>query len=269
MSNENLSFETTASVGSVTELKRQFPHLPPRILVTLAVMTFLARTVTPFRLCQCGCGESVHGKARLASPACRQRVSREARAARATAPKQFNLVMQDGIPVPIPFSPAPSDHGSAKNPVTDPVEIYRTAAREEIGRPELAPINDFPNHQHFAALRRGDLTDDEIGAALVEITNDDGTRYVPNPYNNLRIACGRSYVYEFERWARLGIHPGALVEYAGKIYLLKRFEIESRPMAMLTNPEDTGGIKPIEPRYLSPATRASHTSQPHEPELFG
>jgi len=108
MNAENLNFERTASVGSVTELKRQFPHLPPRILVTLAVMTFLARTVTPFRLCQCGCGESVHGKARLHSEACRQRVSRERRADRALSPKQFNIVLQFELPVPIPAVPAPS-----------------------------------------------------------------------------------------------------------------------------------------------------------------
>ena len=112
MNAENLNFDSSASVVSVTELRGQFPNLPPRILVTLAVMAFLARTVTPFRLCACGCGESVHGKARLASPACRQRVSREARAVRATAPKQFNLVLQHEIPVTIPFSPAPRDHGS-------------------------------------------------------------------------------------------------------------------------------------------------------------
>ena len=111
---ENLNFETTATVASVTELRGKFPNLPPRILVTLAVMSFLARTVTPFKLCQCGCGESVHGKARLASPACRQRVSREARAIRDTAPKQFNLVLQHEIPVTIPFSPGPRDHGSAQ-----------------------------------------------------------------------------------------------------------------------------------------------------------
>lgn len=107
MMRDALGFERTASVGSVTELRGQFPHLPPRILVTLAVLTFLARTVTPFRLCACGCGESVHGKARLASMACRQRVSREARAQRATAGKQFNLVLQSEIPVKIPFSPTP------------------------------------------------------------------------------------------------------------------------------------------------------------------
>ena len=114
MNAENLNFDSSASVVSVTELRGQFPNLPPRILVTLAVMSFIARTVTPFRLCQCGCGEYVHGKARLASPACRQRVSREARAIRATAPKQFNLVLQHEIPVTIPFSPAPREHGSAQ-----------------------------------------------------------------------------------------------------------------------------------------------------------
>ena len=114
MSDDNLDFDTRGDVLSVTDLIKQFPHLPPKVLVTLAVLSLMARSVTPFRLCACGCGESVHGKARLASPACRQRVSREARAIRATAPSNFNLVLQDEIPVPIPFSPAPRDHGSEK-----------------------------------------------------------------------------------------------------------------------------------------------------------
>ena len=65
-------------------------------------MELLSRTVTPFRLCACGCGASVHGKARLDTAACRQRVSRQARAARATGPKQFNLVIQHEIRVTIP-----------------------------------------------------------------------------------------------------------------------------------------------------------------------
>ena len=138
-----LGFERTASVGSVTELRGQFPHLPPRILVTLAVMTFLARTVTPFRLCACGCGESVHCKARLASPACRQRVSREARAVRATAPKQFNLVLQHEIPVTIPFSPAPRDHGSAPLTLAEvwnaPDECDKAETVELSERTEIAP----------------------------------------------------------------------------------------------------------------------------------
>ena len=112
MNDDNLDFDTRGDVPSVTDLIKQFPNLPPKVLVTLAVLSLMARSVTPFRLCACGCGESVHGKARLASAACRQRVSREARAVRATAPTNFNLVLQDEIPVPIPFSPAPRDHGS-------------------------------------------------------------------------------------------------------------------------------------------------------------
>ena len=112
MNDDNLDFDTRGDVPSVTDLLKQFPHLPPKVLVTLAVLSLMARSVTPFRLCACGCGESVHGKARLASPACRQRVSRASRAVRATAPSNFNLVLQDEIPVPIPFSPAPRDQGS-------------------------------------------------------------------------------------------------------------------------------------------------------------
>jgi hypothetical protein len=92
----------TLPVASVTELQRQFPHLPPKVLVTLAVVTLLARTVTPFRLCQCGCGASVHGKARLWSSACRKRVQRERDELRAV-----NLVIQYEMPVRIPPVPDP------------------------------------------------------------------------------------------------------------------------------------------------------------------
>lgn len=108
---ENLNFETTATGASVTELREKFPNLPPRILVTLAVMLLLSRSVSPFRICGCGCGASVHGKARLASPACRQRVSRAIRAIRGEAAKQFNLVLQHELTVTIPRSPAPRFHG--------------------------------------------------------------------------------------------------------------------------------------------------------------
>jgi hypothetical protein len=113
MIESNLGFDSAVSAGSVTELQRQFPHLPAKVLVTLAVMAMLTRTVTPFRLCACGCGESVHGKARLHSMACRQRVSRQRRAIRAASGRQFNLVIQYEIPVPIPTVPPPPVQGSA------------------------------------------------------------------------------------------------------------------------------------------------------------
>jgi hypothetical protein len=113
MIESNLDFDTTPPAVSVTEMLKQFPHVSPRVLVALAFLALLERTVTPFRLCQCGCGESVHGKARLASPACRQRVSRQRRAILATSGRQFNLVIQYEIPVPIPTVPPPASESSA------------------------------------------------------------------------------------------------------------------------------------------------------------
>ena len=113
MIESNLDFDTTPPAVSVTEMLKQFPHVSPRVLVALAFVALLERTVTPFRLCQCGCGESVHGKARLASPACRQRVSRQRRAILATSGRQFNLVIQYEIPVPIPTVPPPASESSA------------------------------------------------------------------------------------------------------------------------------------------------------------
>ena len=125
MIDENLNFDTTCPVVSVTELLRQFPHVPPRVLVTLAFVTLLERTVTPLRLCECGCGESVHGKARLASMACRQRVSRERRAMRAASGRQFNLVIQSEIPVPIPTVPVPLESRSEIfTPLPDPEQRH-------------------------------------------------------------------------------------------------------------------------------------------------
>ena len=113
MIESNLDFDTTPPAVSVTEMLKQFPHVSPRVLVALAFVALLERTVKPFRLCQCGCGESVHGKARLASPACRQRVSRQRRAILATSGRQFNLVIQHEIPVPIPTVPPPASESSA------------------------------------------------------------------------------------------------------------------------------------------------------------
>ena len=95
-------FERTASVPSVTELLKQFPNLPARVVVTLAVIALLSRSVTPFRTCECGCGEPVHGKAKSAGEACRKRLEREREALRAGSAPNLNLVLQYEIPVPIP-----------------------------------------------------------------------------------------------------------------------------------------------------------------------
>lgn len=75
---------------------------PMALALARAVADASARTVTPFKLCPCGCGEPLHGKERLASPACRKREQRRREALATGAPKQFGLVMQNELPVKIP-----------------------------------------------------------------------------------------------------------------------------------------------------------------------
>ena len=104
--------------------------MPLEVLTALAVVTMLERTVTPFRLCECGCGEPVHGKARLDSAACRKRVQRQRDAARAGSPKQFNLVLQSEIPVTIPRSRPPRVKSS------------------EISAPESSPAFPWAHCEH-------------------------------------------------------------------------------------------------------------------------
>ena len=227
MNAENLNFDSSASVVSVTELRGQFPNLPPRILVTLAVMSFLARTVTPFRLCQCGCGESVHGKARLASPACRQRVSREARAIRATAPKQFNLVLQHEIPVTIPFSPAPRDHGSA--PLTLE-EVWHSpdkcdaAETVELSEP-TSEISDWKNDGDYSG----------IPEKFPHDTVHENQLWLASKTNDFRLKfCQLQHYFEHQPK-----HP----DFWAKVHGFSYTDLDPR----------------------NPATRASHTSQPHEP----
>ena len=129
---ETLLDDSTASVVSVTELQRKFPNLPPRLLVTLAVATLLWRTVTPFRLCQCGCGEPVHGKAHFASPACRKRAQRERDARKAGAPKQFNLVIQYEMPARIPTFPDSKPSAAASKQFSAPVPLPRPKTAEQM-----------------------------------------------------------------------------------------------------------------------------------------
>jgi hypothetical protein len=94
-------FPFVADVETVTveNLLSQFPSVPPKILLALAVVDMMARTVTPQRLCACGCGAFVTGKAALASPACRKRAERQRRAAAGTPVRQFNFPLQDEIPI--------------------------------------------------------------------------------------------------------------------------------------------------------------------------
>ena len=89
------------AAANVTDLMRQFPALPPRLIVTLAIMEVMARNVTPRKACQCGCGSLLTGKQHFASVACRQRALRQRRAAAAALKpaRQFHLVFQFELPI--------------------------------------------------------------------------------------------------------------------------------------------------------------------------
>jgi hypothetical protein len=108
MMNYAFGFEREVTAPSVTDLLKQFPTLPANVLVALAVWSCLQRTVTPQRVCGCGCGESVTGKAKFAGVACRKRLERERSAARAGCAKNLNFVLQYEIPVTIPCVTVPA-----------------------------------------------------------------------------------------------------------------------------------------------------------------
>ena len=92
-----------------------------------------------------------------------------------------------------------------------------------------------------------------VGAALTELTNDDGTLFIPNIYNNPRISLGMSFKYEFEDLYKKGIRPGATVEYRGEKWALKRFSIDeagTRIMAVLDN--GAGNMRTVKVSELKP-----------------
>ena len=93
-------FMTDGETSAVESLLSNFPSVPAKILLALAVVDILSRTVTPQRVCACGCGAFVTGKAKTSGAACRQRLSRSLRAARPAGGRQFNLVLQDELPAP-------------------------------------------------------------------------------------------------------------------------------------------------------------------------
>lgn len=59
-----------------------------------------SRGVTPQRVCECGCGQFVTGKARLASPACRKREQRIRDAAPKPDGSQFHFTLQAELGCP-------------------------------------------------------------------------------------------------------------------------------------------------------------------------
>ena len=84
---------------ALEKIRSQYPSVTPKILLALAIVAILTRSVTPQRVCACGCGAFVTGKAHLASPACRKRAERQRRAAAGTPGRQFSFPLQDEIPI--------------------------------------------------------------------------------------------------------------------------------------------------------------------------
>jgi hypothetical protein len=83
-------FIETADSATLKAALARSGSLSPKILLAFAVANLIARTVTPQRLCACGCGEFVTGKARCASPACRKRLERERKRGALTCKHRFN-----------------------------------------------------------------------------------------------------------------------------------------------------------------------------------
>ena len=150
MNCDDLGFDSTASALTVTQLRERFPAIPLRVLVTLWFVTLMERTVTPFRLCECGCGAAVHGKARLDSAACRQRVSRQRRSIAATGPKQFGLVLQHEIPVPIPTVPPP-----------------RPAPAVQVSEISEPVVGEIVRHPDFGDVRVKSVSDSMVGFTIL------------------------------------------------------------------------------------------------------
>jgi hypothetical protein len=107
-------FIETADSATLKAALARSGSLSAEILLGFAVANLLARTVTPQRLCACGCGASVTGKARCALPACRKRLERERKRTAAPLGRHFNLLLQGEMPFKV--KPKPVTVEQARNP---------------------------------------------------------------------------------------------------------------------------------------------------------
>jgi DNA (cytosine-5)-methyltransferase 1 len=75
----------------------------PLALALAQAIAARGRNVTPHRVCECGCGEFVTGRAKLSNVACRKRMQRlrDALPVTVQAPRQFNLTLQSEILSPV------------------------------------------------------------------------------------------------------------------------------------------------------------------------
>lgn len=140
----------------------------------------------------------------------------------------------------------------------------------EIVKPETS-ATELP--EAFKVLE-GKASEAEYGNALVEITNAEGTRFIPNIHNNLRIAVGRAVAPQIKDLYQKGIKPGAKVEFGDKTYELKRFDIQehkpSEPLVAELVSED-GNIRIANPRDIKIAAEKPSAppleKAPHEMTL--
>ncbi len=101
---------TPSGPVTLARLRELFPSVPPRVLLVLLVVALADDSVSPFRVCECGCGEPVTGKERMASPACRKRLQRERDAAReASGDRQYQIPLQAELGSPLPPPPPNCD----------------------------------------------------------------------------------------------------------------------------------------------------------------
>ncbi len=89
-----LSNFTHVAPAAISTLLFQFPNLPPRVLVTLLAVSICDGGFAPRKICACGCGETVTGRAALKTSACRKRVQRQRDKLKPKVRQQFNLVFQ-------------------------------------------------------------------------------------------------------------------------------------------------------------------------------
>lgn len=131
--------EGIANTAAVEKILSQFPSLPAKVVLALAVANILSRSVTPQRLCACGCGAFVTGKAKTNGPACRKRLERERRRGAGPSGRKFNLVLQDEMPFKVPTvtdqaAPYPSAESAAPGPVTPSSKLALIRDLAQLGK---------------------------------------------------------------------------------------------------------------------------------------
>ena len=90
---------TRITPESVTDVVTRFPNLPLKVICTLAILSMCDGSFSPRKVCACGCGATVIGKARLKSAACRKREQRRRDKIKTPHSRQFEMPLQDEMPI--------------------------------------------------------------------------------------------------------------------------------------------------------------------------